>query len=139
MRSSILLFASSLTLASAQADEMAKQGEESSTVYYVMLPSGAFGAEWAGIRPIESGDARFDKMGVRCTEHGFESGKCTFSDSLGDEIFTTVEPGRFHYAGGTGDYTGISGEGEWRCDHPSSPDANVGLLICTQKSNWKLP
>ena len=37
MRSSVLLFASLLALTSAQADEMAKQGEESSTVYYVML------------------------------------------------------------------------------------------------------
>ena len=139
MRSSVLLFASSLALASAQADEMAKQGEESSTIYYVILSSTPDAVEWAGIRRIDSGDARFDKMGVRCTARGFESGKCTLSDSLGDEIFTVFEPRRFHYAGGTGDYAGISGEGEWRCEHPSSPDPNVALIICTQKSSWKLP
>ena len=78
-------------------------------------------------------------MGVRCTEHGFERGNCTLSDDLGDEIFTTYEPRVFHYAGGTGDYAGISGEGEWRCIHPNSPDSSTAFSICTQKSTWKLP
>ena len=58
MRSSVLLFASSLALASAQADEMAKEGVESSTIYYVMLSSSGDSVEWAGIRRIDSGDAR---------------------------------------------------------------------------------
>jgi hypothetical protein len=139
MRTLVLLFASSLALTSAQAEEMAKQGEESSTIYEVMMSSSPDGGEWAGIRRIDSGDARFDKMGVRCTQHGFETGKCTLSDNLGDEIFTTFEPRVFHYTGGTGDNAGISGEGEWRCEHPNSPDETVTLAICTQKSRWKLP
>ena len=138
MRALVLLIASSLALASAQAGEMAKQGEESSTIYYVMLSYSPDVVEWAGIRSVDSGDAKFDKMGVRCTQHGSE-GKCTLSDSLGDEIFTISEPGRFHYAGGTGDYAGISGDGTWSCIHPNSPDASTELGICTQKSNWKLP
>ena len=138
MRTLVLLFASSLALASAQAGEMAKQGEESSTIYYVMLSYSPDVVEWAGIRRIERGDAMFDKMGVRCTQHGSEA-KCTLSDSLGDEIFTISEPGRFHYAGGTGDYAGISGEGTWSCIHPASPDSGTELGICTQKSSWKLP
>lgn len=137
MRSSVLLFASSLALTSAQADEMAKQGEESSTIYEVL--SSPDGGEWAGIRRIDSGDARFDKMGVRCTQHGFETGNCTLGDNLGDEIFTTFEPRVFHYTGGTGDYAGISGESEYRCEHLNSLDATIALAICTQKSRWKLP
>lgn len=134
MRPSVLLFVSSLALTSAQADEMAKQGEESSTIYYVMLSHSPDVVEWAGIRRTDGGDAKFDKMGVRCTLHGFETGKCTLSDEFGDEIFTTTEPGVFHYVGGTGDYAGISGEGEWHCTHPNSPDADIELAICTQKS-----
>jgi hypothetical protein len=38
MRALVLLFASSLCLASAQAGEMPKQGDESSTNYFVGLP-----------------------------------------------------------------------------------------------------
>jgi hypothetical protein len=139
MLRSVLLFASSLALTSAQAGEMVKQGEESSTIYYVMLSSSPDGVEWAGIRRIDSGDAMFDKMGVRCTEHGVATGKCTLSNDLGDEIFTTFEPRRFHYSGGTGDYAGISGEGEYTCEHLASPDSATAFEICTQKSSWKLP
>jgi hypothetical protein len=139
MRTLVLLFASSLALASAQGGEMAKQGEETSTIYYVMLSLSPDKTEWGGIRRIDSGDAMFDKMGVRCTQTGVETGKCTLSNDLGDEIFTISEPGRFHYAGGTGDYAGISGEGTWSCIHPASPDSATAFAICTQKSSWKLP
>ena len=127
------------TAASAQAGEMAKQGEKSSTTYYVMLSYSPDKTEWAGIGRIDSGDAMFDKMGVRCTETGGETGKCTLSNDLGDEIFATFEPGRFHYSGGTGDYAGISGEGEYTCEHPASPDSATAFEICAQESSWKLP
>ena len=87
MRPSVLLFVSSLALTSAQADERPKQGEESSTIYYVMLSHSPDVVEWAGIRRTDGGDAKFDKMGVRCTLHGFETGKCTLSDEFGRRDF----------------------------------------------------
>src|SRR5579863_4810068 len=41
--------------------------------YYVMLSHSPDTVEWAGIRRIDTGDAMFDKMGVRCTQHASDS------------------------------------------------------------------
>jgi hypothetical protein len=137
MRALVLLFASSFALASAQAGEMAKQGSDSTTVYWVEIPAGAGPREWAGIIRTESGDTMFDKLGVLSTDLGGH-GRSTIIDPQGDEVFVTWEMGTFHYVGGTGKYSGISGEATWSCTHPRSPDGRI-LSICQQKSSWKLP
>ena len=137
MRSSVLLFASSLTLGSAQADEIAKQGEENSTTYYVAIPDSGSPVQWVGIQRSDSGNLMFDLMGVNSIDlggHGTE----VHMDPSGDQIFVTWGPSEFHYVGGTGKFAGISGEGTWSCTHPRSPDGRV-LGVCHNKASWKLP
>jgi hypothetical protein len=135
MRTLALLFATSLALASAQAGEMAKQGEESSTTYFVGLPGTG---EMVGIKRSDNGDAMFDKMGVRVTESG-DRRETVLIDAEGDQIFEAFESeGTFRYVRGTGKYAGISGEGTWTCDsiRPLGPEP---LRICQNKSSWRLP
>jgi hypothetical protein len=138
MRSSVLLFAASLALTSAEAGEAAKQGEENATAYYVAIPDSGSTVQWVGIRRSDSGDPMFDKMGVNSTDLGGHGTEVQM-DPSGDQIFVTWGPSEFHYTGGTGKFAGISGEGTWSCTHPRSPDAGIELAICTQKSSWKLP
>jgi hypothetical protein len=132
----VLLFASSLALASAQAGEMPKQGDESSTNYFVGLPGTG---EMVGIKRTDNGDAMFDKMGVRTTDSGGR-GETVLIDAEGDQIFATWEDGlgTFHYVRGTGKYAGISGEGTWTCESVR-PLGSESLRICQNKSSWKLP
>ena len=135
MRALVLLFASSLALASAQAGEMAKQGDASSTLYLVGLPMTGI---IVGIMRSNNGDAMFDKMGIRVTESG-DRRETVLIDAEGDQIFETFEiSGTFRYVRGTGKYAGISGEGTWICEsiRPEGPEP---LRICQNKSNWKLP
>jgi dienelactone hydrolase len=134
MRALVLLFASSLALASAQAGEMAKQGDESSTLYLVGLPGTG---EMVGIKRTDNGDEMFDKMGVRITESG-DHRETVLIDAEGDQVFITFESdGTFRYVRGTGQYAGISGAGTWTCDsiRPVGPES---LRICENKSKWKL-
>jgi hypothetical protein len=142
MRALVLLFASSLARASSQAGEMAKQGSDSTTTYFVEIPTSVGQIEYIGIIRTESGDAMFDNMGVHSTGlsgEGFFAGhgKSTIIDSFGDKVFTTWEKGASHYVGGTGKYAGISGEGVWSCVHRPAPDG-WSVDICQGKSNWKL-
>jgi hypothetical protein len=142
MRRSVLLFASSLAITSADAGEMAKQGEESSTIYFVMTSIEPYRTEWTGIRRTDNGDATFDKMGVLATDLDGH-GDSVMIDAEGDQIFTAWElgvspyAGVFHYVRGTGKYLGISGEGTWTCIQLRAPGGNQ-LAICPQKSGWKL-
>jgi hypothetical protein len=143
MRALVLLFASSLALTSAQAGETAKQGSDSTTTYFVEIPTSGGHLEWVGIIRTESGDAMFDKMGVHSTDLGGDGflgghGKSTIIDSYGDKVFTTWAEGASHYVGGTGKYAGISGEGVWSCIHRVAPDG-WAVDICQGKSSWKLP
>ena len=137
MRASILLFASSLALASAQAGELVKQGSDSTTTYSVEVSTSEGQTEWYGIIRTESGDAMFDRLGIHTTDFGHR-GKATIIDSHGDKIFTTYEGGASHYVGGTGKYAGISGEGTQTCSPLTAPDTGV-LGICQGTSSWKLP
>jgi hypothetical protein len=66
MRALVLSFASSLAITSAHAGEMAKEGNDSSTIYYVTIAPN----EYAGIKRTDSGDEMFDRMSVRSTDHG---------------------------------------------------------------------
>ena len=143
MRAWVFLFASSLALTSAQAGETAKQGSDSTTTYFVEIPTSGGHLEWVGIIRTESGDAMFDKLGVHSAELGGDGnplfhGHSTIIDPQGDMVFTTWAQGTLQYVGGTGKYAGISGEGTWGCAHPRSPDGRQ-LGICQQKSSWKLP
>jgi hypothetical protein len=135
MRAWVFLFASSLALTSAQAGETAKQGDESSTLYLVGLPGTG---EMVGIKRTDNGDAMFDRMGVRTTESG-DRRETVLIDEEGDQVFSTfASGGTFRYVRGTGKYAGISGEGTFTCDsvRPLGPES---LLICENKSSWKLP
>ena len=138
MRISVLLFASSLTLTSTQAGEMAKQGENNSTSYYVAIPDSGSPVQWVGIQRSDSGDPMFDFMGVNSTDLGGHGTEVQM-DPSGYQIFVTWgRSGEFHYTGGTGKFAGISGEGTWSCTHPRSPDGRE-LSVCHNKSSWKLP
>ena len=134
MRALLFLFASSLALASAQAGELTKQGEESSTLYMVGLPGTG---EMVGIKRTDNGDAMFDKMGVRTTESG-DRRETVLIDDDGDQIFSTFELGTFRYVRRTGKYAGISGEGTFTCDRVRALGSE-SLVICRNKSRWKLP
>jgi hypothetical protein len=70
MRRLVLLFVSSLAIASADASETAKQGNDSSTVYYVQIAPN----EYAGIKRTDNGDAMFDRMAIRSTYRGGSHG-----------------------------------------------------------------
>jgi hypothetical protein len=133
MRALALLFASSLAAASAQAGEMPKQGDESSTLYLVTLPGTG---EMAGIKRTDNGEAMFDKMGVLTSLSREET---TLIDADGDQIFETYDhSGAFRYVRGTGKYSGISGEGRWDCE-TVRPAGSETLRICQNKGSWKLP
>jgi hypothetical protein len=139
MRRLVLLLASSLAIASADAGEMAKQGNDSSTVYYVEIAPN----EYAGIKRTDNGDAMFDRMAIRSPYRGGSRGDLVMIDADGDEIFATWEAsggelGPWHWVRGTGKYDGISGEGVWNCSHLLSPDG-TGMSICQHKMSWKLP
>jgi hypothetical protein len=144
MRALVLLFASSLALASAHAGEMAKQGSDSSTIYYVTIAPN----EYAGVKRTDSADAMFDRMAVRSTHHGGGHGDVVMMDADGDQIFATWEfsgpaddgreLGVWHWARGTGKYAGISGEGVWTCNLLRTPDGTE-MSICPHKISWKLP
>ena len=69
---------------------------------------------------------------------GENKGYCTWSDSDGDHIFTsfvgdTVQ-GTNTITGGTGKYTGISGNGPWVCKNFPN-----GASSCKQSLTYKLP
>ena len=139
MRRLVLWFVSSLTIASADAGEMAKQGNDSSTVYYVQIAPN----EYAGIKRTDNGDAMFDRMAIRSTYRGGSRGDLVMIDADGDEIFATWEAsggerGPWHWVRGTGKYDGISGEGVWSCSQLLSPDG-TGMFICPHKMSWKRP
>jgi hypothetical protein len=135
MRAPVFLFAFSLALVSAQAGEMAKKGDESSTIYFVGLPGTG---EMVGIKRTDNGDAMFDRMGVRTTESG-DRRETVLIDDEGDQIFATFdESGTFQYVRGTGKYAGISGEGTWSCDSVRSFGSET-FWICQNKSSWTLP
>jgi len=137
MRRLVLLFASSLAIASAAAGEMAKQGNDSSTIYYVQIAVN----EYAGVKRTDNGDEMFDRMAVRSTYRGGNRGDVVMMDADGDQIFATWEGGElgpWHWVRGTGKYDGISGEGVWNCSHLLSPDG-TGMAICPHKMSWKLP
>ena len=139
MRRLVLLLASSLAIASADAGEMAKQGNDSSTVYYVEIAPN----EYAGIKRTDNGDAMFDRMAIRSTYRGGSRGDLVMIDADGDKIFATWEAfrgelGPWHWVRGTGKYDGISGEGVWSCSPLVSPDG-TGMFICPQKMSWKRP
>jgi hypothetical protein len=90
MRTLVLLFASSLALVSAQAGEIAKQGDDLSTIYFVEIATD----ESAGIKRTNNGDAMFDSMAVRSTAHGGLHGDLVMIDADGDQIFATWEAWR---------------------------------------------
>jgi hypothetical protein len=134
MRALVLSFASSLAITSAHAGEMAKEGNDSSTIYYVTIAPN----EYAGIKRTDSGDEMFDRMSVRSTDHGGHHGDLVMMDADGDQIFATWELGVWRWVRGTGKYNGISGEGVWTCSLLRTPDG-TGMSICPHKMSWKLP
>ena len=137
MRRLVLLLASSLAIATAAAGEMAKQGNDSSTIYYVQIAVN----EYAGVKRTDNGDEMFDRMAVRSTYRGGNRGDVVMMDADGDQIFATWEGGElgpWHWVRGTGKYDGISGEGVWSCSPLVSPDG-TGMFICPQKMSWKRP
>ena len=139
MRRLVLLFASSLALTSAQSGEMAKQGNDSSTIYYVQIAVN----EYAGVKRTDNGDEMFDRMAVRSTYRGGNRGDVVMMDADGDKIFATSEDsggeqGPWHWVRGTGKYDGITGEGVWNCSGLPSPDG-TGMFICPHKMSWKRP
>ena len=137
MRRLVLLFASSLAIASADAGEMAKQGNDSSTIYYVQIAVN----EYAGVKRTDNGDEMFDRMAVRSTYRGGNRGDVVMMDADGDQIFATWEGGElgpWHWVRGTGKYDGISGEGVWTCSVLRASDGTE-MSICPHKMSWKLP
>jgi hypothetical protein len=148
MRRLVLLLASSLAIASAAAGEMAKQGNDSSTIYYVQIAVN----EYAGIKRTDNGDEMFDRMAVRSTYRGGSHGDVVMMDADGDQIFATWElevtsacvagagtcGGPWHWVRGTGKYDGISGEGVWTCSVLRASDGTE-MSICPHKMSWKLP
>ena len=69
---------------------------------------------------------------------GENKGYCTWSDADGDHIFTsfvgdTVQ-GENTITGGTGKYTGITGNGPWVCKNFAN-----GASSCKQSLSYKLP
>jgi hypothetical protein len=135
MRELVLSFASLLAITSAHAGEMAKEGNDSSTIYYATIAPN----EYAGIKRTDSGDEMFDRMAVRSTDHGGHHGDLVMMDADGDQIFATWELGVWRWVRGTGKYNGISGEGVWTCSLLRTPDGTGMLSICPHKMSWKLP
>ena len=143
MRRLVLLFASSLAIASADAGEMAKQGNDSSTIYYVQIAVN----EYAGVKRTDNGDEMFDRMAARSTYRGGSHGDVVMMDADGDQIFATWElevtpsathGGPWHWVRGTGKYDGISGEGVWTCSVLRASDYTE-MSICPHKMSWKRP
>jgi hypothetical protein len=98
MRVLVLSVASSLAIISAHAAETAKEGNDSSTIYYVTIAPN----EYTGIKRTDSGDEMFDRMAVRSTDHGGHHGDLVMMDADGNQIFATWEPGAWRWVRGTG-------------------------------------
>lgn len=70
-------------------------------------------------------------------------GYCAFGDADGDRIFTDFTGsigsdganGTNVISGGTGKYSGASGNGPWKCKFPGSN----GELQCAQRLDYRLP
>jgi hypothetical protein len=96
----------------------------------------------------------FNLFGARCVgmEEGPDPSKftghgtCTYTDTDGDNIFTPFSAtggchGTLELAGGTGNFAGITGNGEWRRIEPMpiKSDDKRGRVVVSLKIYWKLP
>ena len=97
-----------------------------------------------GSGPLHLGPATCFYAFFAVDGNGKTKGYCAFSDADGDKIFTdftgsTTPDGQGNgineIAGGTGKYSGIQGNGPWKCKYAS---AN-GHLGCTQRFDYRLP
>ena len=158
MRTVAFLFASYFVLSTAQAAELPKQGEDSYTTDYIVtsMKMTKFGdravtqIEFAGISHNDNGGEMFDKLGARCvgfSENGVGHGDCVDVDKDGDQIFTTYEvpegsgkpgTGVHQYVGGTGKYTGITGQADLTTIPVKSSDGTL-MFVVPHKASWKLP
>ena len=77
-----------------------------------------------------------------------ESGLCTFTRTDGDQIYMSYESGgkmgtpikgTYTLLGGTGECTGITGDGEFVRTYLKSPAEGISASFAKSKGNWKIP
>jgi hypothetical protein len=144
-----------------QAAEMPKEGTDNFTNIWATTISNTIQQgtqsfityEFGGVARNDAGGPMFNFFGLRCVGmsdvsgpgNNTDHGSCTFTDKDGDNIFMpyTGKSGRGTYevAGGTGKFTGITGNGEWWNIRPwpimSDDKRNRGVIA--NKVSWKLP
>ena len=146
--------------------EMAKEGTFSITQYmsgttFKAVPMGEehfyMSYEMMGVAISDTGEGFLHNVSVYCPGSLYavkgvkvqESGVLIYTDLDGDKVFqawkTTsgklvgVTKGTGTFVGGTGKYTGITGDQEWTWSgvHPAAEGTFQG--ICKIKGNYKLP
>jgi hypothetical protein len=131
------------------------EGKTSYTVYFTEnvpreLDWGDLGSasitHLTGITRNKDGQAFFDQMATTCISHYVEvtaagaprlQGSCSYMDRDGDQIFSTFVPGKLTYVGGTGKYTGLSGEGSLKSGAFGGP-ASMTARISEVEMSWSI-
>jgi hypothetical protein len=131
------------------------EGKASYTVYFTEsvpreLDWGDLGSAWithlTGITHNKDGQKFFDQMATICISHYVEvagtgaprlQGSCSYMDRDGDQIFSTFVLGKLTYVGGTGKYTGLSGEGSFKSGAFKGP-AGMTARISEVEMNWSI-
>jgi hypothetical protein len=146
---------------SAQAAEMAKQGEDSYTTTYIVSASKTLKLgdrtittlQFGGITRNDKGTGMFNNMGTEClgTRESLGTevtsrGACVDMDQDGDQVFTTYEAkgssgaptaGTHVFVGGTGKYSGISGKADYTVQGVKAPEGTT-MFIVPHKATWIL-
>lgn len=152
----VLAFGSAIPTGQAIA-QPAKQGEENVTHIYnyvdkVMTMGGrtTIFRELSGVSRNDKGSGMLHNLGMRCW--GFidviegkpsSIGRCVEIDADGDQVFATFENkagvGSHTFIGGTGKYTGITGQQTFSGVSPVKGPDGLTVLIVSTRTTWKLP
>ena len=144
-------------------EELAKEGNVSGTTAYstpvtmmLMGNDAQLTFDALGVFVTDSADSPFSNASIRILGSGLalkgvynEMGSMCLTLTNGDKIFSTYEgtgigkgkmKGAFTYTGGTGNFTGITGGGEFERISVANPAIKgTGQGYSISKGTWKLP
>ncbi len=152
-----------LVVSGVQSIARSDEGKTSYTTYYTVKSGSTLKlgegrshtiTEFTGLTQNDAGEDMFNHMTARCvgiysSESGVTEGQggCIEVDKDGDEVFTdftftssTKPPGGVHtLIGGTGKYSGISGEARFTVEYPKPPAEGMRMFIVPHEVTWKRP
>jgi hypothetical protein len=159
MKAEIALVAAALIAASAPAaraaDPLPRTGEAKLAAYTVCrtlmnVDMGKVGsqssAECEGIVKSVDGPSPMDNLAIRCLEEsrartdGYRfDGTCVETDADGDKLYLTYqgpESGPLALIGGSGKYSGITGEGAWTVADAPGNNASLFAFTLSYSVKW---